>query len=24
VAHMGDITLEDLKQVLAWIEEEIR
>ncbi|MHC4648203.1 MAG: pyridoxal-phosphate-dependent aminotransferase family protein [Planctomycetota bacterium] len=23
IAHMGDITLDDLKQLLAWIDEEI-
>jgi aspartate aminotransferase-like enzyme len=23
IAHMGDITLEDLKQLIAWIDEEI-
>ncbi len=24
IAHMGDITLDDLKQLLGWIEEEIK
>ncbi len=23
IAHMGDITLDDLKELLGWIEEEI-
>jgi aspartate aminotransferase-like enzyme len=23
IAHMGDITLDDLKELLAWIDEEI-
>ena len=24
IAHMGDITIDDLKELLAWIDEEIR
>jgi len=23
IAHMGDITLDDLKELLGWIDEEI-
>jgi aspartate aminotransferase-like enzyme len=23
IAHMGDITLDELKELLAWIDEEI-
>jgi len=23
IAHMGDITLDDLKELLAWIDEEL-
>ncbi|MFC1636480.1 hypothetical protein ACFL5Z_16745 [Planctomycetota bacterium] len=23
IAHMGDITLDDLKELLTWIDEEI-
>lgn len=23
IAHMGDITIDDLKELLAWIDEEI-
>ena len=24
IAHMGDIAVEDLKELLAWIDEEIK